>query len=241
MGAMQRVLSLIYPNQCVLCTELVDGSGALCGSCWREIDFLSGHVCDFCGAQLPGSSDGTTDSCDDCLATHRPWKRGRAALSYRGAGRRLVLALKHSDRTELAFPASEWMSRSGAPLLTPNTVLVPVPSHWTRLISRRYNQAAEITRALSKRTGLRAETNVLMRRRKTRVQEGMGVEERFQNLADAIVPNPKHGAKLNGVRVCLIDDVMTSGATFASATQACLDAGAEEICVLALARVEKSS
>ena len=238
---MQRALSLIYPNQCVLCTQLVDGAGALCGGCWGEIDFLSGHVCDLCGAKLQGASDGASDLCDDCLVIPRPWRQGRAVFSYHGAGRRLVLALKHADRTDLAVPAAAWMARSGAPILKPDVLLVPVPSHWTRLLSRRYNQAAEIARALSALTGLSVETGALVRPRKTLVQEGMGVEQRFQNLDNAIAPHRKHGAKLENARVCLIDDVMTSGATFAAATRACLQAGASEIFVLALARVEKSS
>ncbi|MFB1024689.1 MAG: ComF family protein, partial [Octadecabacter sp.] len=65
--------------------------------------------------------------------------------------------------------------------------------------------------------------------------------QRFEALSGAIVPNPKRMALLNGRKVLLIDDVMTSGATFAAAAEACYSAGADDVCVLALARVVKDT
>ena len=66
-------------------------------------------------------------------------------------------------------------------------------------------------------------------------------EARFRNVADALAPHPKHGRLLAGRHVLLVDDVMTSGATFAAATQICHAAGAEQVSVLALARVAKDA
>ena len=56
MGAMQRLMHMIYPPLCVGCGTVVEGEGALCGACWRDTPFLTGLVCDGCGVPLPGTS-----------------------------------------------------------------------------------------------------------------------------------------------------------------------------------------
>jgi predicted amidophosphoribosyltransferase len=81
----------------------------------------------------------------------------------------------------------------------------------------------------------------LIRVRETKTQDGMTRAERFLNMEDAIRPHPKQGQALMGASVLLVDDVMTSGATFAAATEACYQAGAKDVCVLALARVAKDT
>lgn len=239
MRRMQRALSLIYPDQCLLCEARVDRSGGLCADCWRETPFLSGLVCDACGVALPGE-DTAGVLCDDCIAISRPWDKGRAALSYRGAGRQVVLALKHGDRLDLVPSAALWMARAAAPILTANAVLVPIPAHWSRLLTRRYNQAAELSRGLARVTGLDHCPDALIRTRRTTKQDGMTVDQRFANLQGAIRLNPRRADQLDGRTVFLVDDVMTSGATLAVATEASLDAGADRVCTLVLARVEKA-
>lgn len=239
MRGLQHALTLIYPDQCVLCPRLVDGVGSLCAECWRDMPFLVGAVCDLCGASLPGSEDDHINHCDDCLAMQRPWSKGRAALSYRDSARRMVLALKHGDRTELARPAAVWMANAGRCLLENGTLLVPVPVHWSRLLVRRYNQSAELVRAIAALSGLTACPDALTRTRRTSVQDGMSVDTRFANLANAICANPKRAGIIRGANICLVDDVLTSGATLAAATEACYAAGANRVSVLVLARVEK--
>lgn len=240
MTQMQRVLSLIYPDQCLVCDAMVTHSGALCGECWRNTPFIIGLVCDTCGVPLPGIDGDGKAYCDDCLAQPRPWEQGRAALSYKGTGRRIVLALKHGDRTEFATAAAPWLFRAATPFLQHDTVLVPIPVHWTRLIKRRYNQAAELSRALARHAGLPHCPDALVRTKRTRKLDGLGVDQRFATLNDAIQPNPRKTNALKGRSICLIDDVMTSGATLACATNAAFAAGADRVNVIVLARVEKA-
>jgi predicted amidophosphoribosyltransferase len=235
---MQSVLRVLYPPQCLSCGSLVDDAGALCGTCWQTTPFLGGSVCDCCGAPMLGSaSEG--DICDQCMTIARPWSRGRAALAYRDNGRKLVLALKHGDRLDLARPAARWMARAGAPLLRGGMLAVPVPAHRWRLLRRRYNQAAVLAQELARITPVTYLPDALVRIRRTKVQDGMGQEARFVNLAGSVAPHPRHGAQLKGAEVLLIDDVMTSGATLAAAAEAARAAGAREVCVLVLARVAK--
>jgi len=235
---MQSVLRVLYPAQCVSCGEFVEESGGLCGSCWQQTPFLSGAVCDCCGAPMVGTVI-AGDICDQCMSIARPWTRGRAAMAYRDNGRRLVLALKHGDRLDLARPAARWMARAGLPILREGMLAVPVPAHRWRLLRRRYNQAAALAQALARIAPVSYVPDALVRTRRTKVQDGKGQEARFVNLASAIAPHPRNGVRLKGADVLLIDDVMTSGATLAAAAEAALAAGAREVCVLVLARVAR--
>ncbi len=235
---MQSVLRALYPPQCISCGGLVEESGSLCGACWQQTPFLGGAVCDCCGAPMMGAAV-AGDLCDQCLTIARPWSRGRAALAYRDNGRRLVLALKHGDRLDLVEPASRWMARAGAPFLREGMLAVPVPAHRWRLLSRRYNQAAALAQALARIAGLVYVPEALVRLRRTRVQDGMGQDARFANLAGAVAPHPRNGWRLADADVVIVDDVMTSGATLAATAEAARAAGAREVCVLVLARVAK--
>ncbi|MEX5728003.1 ComF family protein [Rhodovulum iodosum] len=235
---MQSVLRLIYPPRCLACGDRVESDFGLCMACWAATPFISGLVCDACGTPLPGTADpGAPVYCDDCLARPRPWARGRAALIYRDTARKMVLALKHGDRTDLAAPAAGWMLQAGAPLLRPGLLIAPVPLHRYRLIRRRYNQAALLARALARRGALDHCPDLLIRRRPTPVQEGLGAEARFANIDGAIALHPRRRALAPGREVLIVDDVMTSGATLSACAEACLAAGATEVSVLVLARV----
>jgi len=238
---MQSPLAVLYPPHCVSCGEEIEDAHGLCGRCWAETPFITGHVCDHCGAPLLGEADGARDLCDDCLITTRPWARGRATLAYGENARRMVLALKHGDRLDLVPPAARWMARSARDLVGPDTIVVPVPSHWLRIVQRRYNQSAELARALAREMELSVAPNALIRARRTETQEGKGHVARFDNLRDAIRPHPKRGRDLEGRPVLLVDDVMTSGATLAAAAEACRDAGATSVHTLVLARAVRDA
>lgn len=236
----QTVLNLIYPPTCLTCDTLVEGPGALCAACWAETPFITGLVCDLCGAPMPGDSSGV-ETCDDCLRIARPWAQGRAALVYRGNGRKLVMALKHGDRTDIAPTAAQWMARAARPLRRDGMIVAPVPLHWTRFLRRRFNQSALLAQHTARLLTLPHVPDLLTRPRRTAPLEGLGRDQRFARLQDAITATPRHAAALRGRPVLLVDDVMTSGATLAAASEACLRAGASEICVLTLARVVKDA
>ena len=236
---LQAALQVIYPPQCLSCAAPVASDFGLCADCWRETPFIAGLACDQCGIPLPGGEAGEIAHCDDCIAIARPWDRGRAALVYRDNGRRLVLALKHGDRMDLARPAAGWMLKAARPILRPGMLVVPVPLHWLRLFRRRFNQAALLSRALARGAGLDHCPDALIRSRNTGNQDGKTREARFANLVDAFAVPRRRMARIEGRDILLVDDVMTSGATFAATTEALVSAGARSVNVLCLARVAK--
>ena len=234
---MQRVAvalrDALYPLTCLLCHAPV-GSPGLCPACHRDAPFVTGAACDTCGAPLPGSADAPA-SCDGCLAAPPPWDDGHAAMRYAGSGRRLVLQLKHGDRTELAQAAALWIRRRARDVLTPDTVIVPVPLHRLRLLRRRYNQSAEIARALAHLSGSGYAPLALCRTRATLPQDHRSRPDRDANVAGSIALSQD----VAGAHVAVVDDVMASGATMAACARAVREGGAARVTALVLARVAR--
>lgn len=237
---MQTLLQLVYPPRCLGCGGLVESDFGLCATCWRDTDFITGLVCDLCGTPLPGQSD-HAEHCDDCLRVARPWAQGRAAVVYRNTARRLVLALKHGDRQDIARPAARWMAATTRPVLRAGMVALPVPLHFWRHMSRRYNQSALLAEHLARDLGIDWCPDALHRIQRTNPLDGKSRDERFAALAGKIAVPAMRRDLVSGRPVLLVDDVMTSGATLAATAEACLAAGATEVCVSVLARVAKEA
>lgn len=238
---MQSLIRAIYPAQCVSCAAPTEVEHGLCANCWPGVHFINGTKCEKCSAPLIGDDEGESLICDDCMQIARPWDKGRAAIRYKDIGRRLVLGLKHGDRTDF-FPAmAGWMHLAGRDVLSPASLLVPVPLHRTRIFKRKFNQAAELAKALARISGSDACLDVLIRHKRTQPLDHKTKDQRFEILSDSISINPKRAEQINGRDVVLIDDVMTSGATLAACAEACVRNGASNVSVLVLARVVKDT
>ena len=239
-AGLQTALRMIYPPRCLGCGGLVEQGNGVCAACFAETPFITGLVCDLCGIALPGNSD-VPVQCDDCLSLGRPWTRGRAPLRYEGVARRLVLGLKHGDRHDIVNMAADWMVRACPPDMPKNTLVVPVPLHLFRLLSRRYNQSALLAQAVAKRLELAFNPYALVRTRRTASLDGKSRDARFAEVSDAISVAGKYAETLRGRPILLVDDVMTSGATLAACSVACQGAQCREIYVTVLARVAKAA
>ena len=237
---LQSAIRAIYPATCLGCSAQVADENGLCGTCWSETHFLSGLVCDLCGTTLVGEDDGLgANHCDACLSHPPPWDRGWATLGYSGRGRAMVLALKHNDRADLAVPAARWMAGRLAGQVGAGALVVPVPLHWSRLLARRYNQAALLSSLLARHLGAEHLPDALQRPRRHPKMKAEARAARFAALDGAIRPHPRRGIAMRDRDVLIVDDVMTSGATLWAAARAARSAGAASISVAVLARVVK--
>ncbi len=163
--------------------------------------------------------------------------RARAVLVYDDASRDLILGFKHADRTEAAPAFGRWLARAGGELVETADLIVPVPLHWTRFVTRRYNQAALLGRALARETTLPLVPDLLIRRRRTPSQGGLDFAGRARNVRGAFRLNPRLAGGVRGRRVLLVDDVYTTGATVSACARVLLRGGAAQVDVLTLARV----
>ena len=233
-----KILDLLLPPLCIACREQVAEPG-FCPDCWNNLTFLDTSGCACCGTPFAVALDDTL-LCAACLAHPPAFDRARAILSYDEKSRGPILALKHADRLDLVPGFAHWLERAGRILLDETDLIVPVPLHPFRLWRRRYNQAAELARALARRTGKPADPLALMRSRQTPSQgEMVSARARRRNVRGAFqVPDPQRVA---GRNILLVDDVLTTGATANAAAKALKQAGAAKVQVLALARVVRAA
>jgi ComF family protein len=235
-AALGAVLDLLLPHQCLKCGAVIGKEGALCAPCWAEIAFIASPICACCG--YPFELDyGAGTLCGACLRDPPPFVRARAVFRYDSASRHLVLSFKHGDKTHGAPAFGAWLARAAGPLVMEADLVVPVPLHRMRLFRRRYNQAALLAHALGNATGLPCLPDLLTRVRATPSQGRMSRTGRRINVRGAFAVAPGRAAAIDGRRVLLVDDVLTTGATVNEATRCLLRAGAGAVDVLTLARV----
>ena len=236
---LRGALDLIFPRE-TLDGETATGAHGLSAEAWARIHFLDGPVCDGCGAPFD-YDQGPGARCAACLA--RPWAfdAARAACLYDETSRDPILKLKHADRTDLAPLFARWLSRAAAELLAEADAVAPVPLHPLRLLRRRYNQAAEIARPLARMAGAAYLPDALVRRRATESQGGKSGVGRRRNVAGAFHVPARRRARLEGRRILLIDDVLTTGATAEGCARALKQAGAARVDLAVLARVKDAA
>lgn len=235
-GIGRTALDALLPPRCLSCGASVDAPGALCAACWAGIEFIAPPLCDCCG--FPFEIEAGPDAlCAACLARRPRYRRARAAFRYGEDSRRLVLMFKHADRLDPAPAFGRWMAQAGAELLADADLIAPVPLHRWRLLWRRYNQSAELARAIGRLRGTRVVPDLLQRRRHTPPQTDMNPRERRLNVAGAFRINPRRRVDVHDKAVLLIDDVLTTGATVEACARVLLRAGAASVDVLTLARV----
>lgn len=205
---------------------------------WGRISFIEAPACDGCGAPFDYDM-GHGVRCAACAARRPAFDRGRAACLYDEHSRDLILKLKHGDRSDLSGLFARWLARAGADLVVGADAVVPVPLHRWRLLSRRYNQAAEIARPLAALCGLAYFPDALVRRRATQSQGGKSGAGRRRNIAGAFVVSQSWRRRLDGARLLLVDDVLTTGATAEGCARALKAAGAAQVDLVVIARVKQ--
>nr|WP_027061792.1 ComF family protein [Mesorhizobium loti] len=227
---------ILFPPVCAGCRRHVSQPGVLCGACWPKLRLLERPWCPVMGTPFTHHmGEGFLSA--EAIADPPPFERARAAVAYSGVARQMVQGLKYQDRTDLAPWMARWMVRAGADLIAEADVVVPVPLHWRRFFRRRFNQSAELARAVCELSGLSFAPSVMRRVKLTRQQVGLERQEREENVRAAFRVPAEAEIEIAGRRVLLIDDVYTTGATVRSATKALKRGGAAAVDVLTFARV----
>ena len=233
--AARMALDIALPTLCVACREPVNGEG-VCANCWAKLSFIAPPLCPRLGIPFvydPGPGLLSMEAISDPPA----YGRARAAVRYDDVARTLVHALKYQDRTDLAPAMGRWMARAGRELIEQSDALIPVPLHWRRGWSRRFNQSGALARVIERQTGVKLLSEVLRRVRRTLQQIGLSRPQRASNVQGAFKVAAERQSEIQGRRVVLVDDVLTSGATVDACARALLRAKAASVDVLVFARV----
>ena len=227
--ATEAWLDAIFPPRCAGCGRT---GSHFCARCVAALRPVRPPWCASCGRSIPAG-----DFCPDCRLDRLPLAAARSAALFDGPLRHAVHQLKYRGRRSAARALAHLLlaparSLAAAGIDLAPAVVVPVPLHPARERERGYTQAALLARPFAEALGLTCEAGLLRRVRPTPPQVGLSQRQRRLNVRDAFAAAPGVAGRL----ILLVDDVTTTGSTLGSAAQACLRAGAAQVCAVTLGR-----
>ena len=233
---LQKLSALALPPTCVSCGAMADANHKLCHKCWADIHFISQPHCEICGIPMEFEIE-EEKICEKCLKDRPEYNKARAVCAYGDVVIKMVTNFKYYDRHHIAPSMADMMLKSCHELIKRADIMVPIPLHKSRLISRKYNQATILARRISAKSGVPMDINILRRVKQTRQQTRLSRSQRFDNMEGAF----EVIANVEGKTILLIDDVLTTGATANSAAFKLKQAGAKCVDVAVFARTGLNS
>ncbi|MFH1283545.1 MAG: ComF family protein [bacterium] len=224
------VIDFVYPNICRICKS--PNERFVCQKCLELLPYISEPYCQRCAVGLRYGGE----FCINCEKSRFFVEFIRAAFSYEGVVRRLILEFKYQKKIYigkfLANLVCDYMERNN--IRFPIDLIMPVPLHNVTFRERGFNQSEVVGDIVSKYLGLPLKTDVVRRIRKTKPQYLLNREARKSNLANAFVVEDYRSVK--NKNVLLIDDIATSLSTFNEVARVLKEAGAADIFGLAIAK-----
>lgn len=219
----------LLPGRCVVCGLAAVPPG-ICPGCRQGLPWVE-QGCPVCGLPLPGADP---VACGRCLRQPPPFDAVASAFWYEFPIRELIHRYKFQrDMAAGGVLAALWAGRIAPPPRCSPDYLVPVPLHGWRLLRRGFNQAHDLARLIGRATGVPLLPHGLQRSRRTPQQAGLGAAQRRRNLHGAF---RWRGRALQGEKLALVDDVMTTGATLRECASTLKRAGAGRVEAWVLAR-----
>ena len=217
-------LDLLFPMQCAGCGR---ESKILCEACLPLLAKLTPPYCRLC------ASPNTLSPCRWCRESPLSVDGVRAPFLMEGAVRESIFSLKYRGVRAAAPELGRLLAQYAAGHAVPGEVIVPVPLHPRRLRARGYNQSELLARELSKLTGLPQANNLLTRFKDAPPQVEAAARSQRQTNVDGSF---EAAGDVTGLKVILIDDVVTTGSTMSACAAPLKAAGAASVWGLALAR-----
>ena len=233
-----KILEFLFPPACPLCGTPVSTHGELCAECWTAINWIENPKCVKCGYPFPADLDlGGTPLCPVCAAGKSELDWIRSACVYDDASRGAMLPFKHGGRIQYARFMSRAMMWAMRDIEIDADTIMPVPLARRRLFKRGYNQATLLARPIARATRIKIDHDSVRRK----YRDDMGhktARERAENIHGVFYV--VHPDKIRGKKILLVDDVMTSGATFSELRRVLIRAGATAVYGVTFCRVVRA-
>jgi ComF family protein len=225
---MRTLLHWAFPPRCVFCDDS-PAPGGICQACLRDLPGGGQARCPVCAIDMP-----EPEVCGNCLRQHPPFQHARSAFSYGFPLDAAIQRLKYAPDLQLAAPLAALLAQAVRTEPRPDLV-VPMPASPRRLRSRGFNQAAELARGVAAALALPLALNAVVRSTEAVPQAGLSLAERARNVRGAF----RCDSDLSGLRIAVVDDVLTSGASLAELARALRRRGASAVVGWMLARTPR--
>jgi competence protein ComFC len=234
-SGLRALASLLYPPACTICAAAVNDGEYLCDGCDDKITRIVPPFCARCSEPFTGAMNGTFN-CANCAHREIHFDSAIAAYRSRGIVRRVILDFKYGKQTHLRHLVGEWLCAAFRdPRMSGSSfdLAIPVPLHPARRRERGFNQAELLAALLSRRMSIKTAT-ALERTRYTTTQTAFDRTERMENLRNAF--RLRKNVSVQGLRLLLVDDVLTTGSTLSECARILKAAGAKSVHAVTAAR-----
>ncbi|MCL2748917.1 MAG: ComF family protein [Alphaproteobacteria bacterium] len=238
---LSKLLDFLFPPSCPICKGPVSDHGTLCAECWNKFNWIGDPKCCVCGYPFAANLDlGAHPLCPVCAAGQNELDWMRSACVYDEWSRNIMLPFKHASTLKYQKIMTRAMIASLREMETCQKIpdlIIPVPLSYRRLWKRGYNQASLLARPLSQHFNIPMDVNSV--HRKYRPDMGhKNAKQRAENIRGVFkVVRPE---AVKGKTILLVDDVMTTGATFAELRRVLKRAGAAAVYGVAFCRVVRA-
>lgn len=234
----RSVMDFVFPRICSVCGSPFDSEEepGICPHCLSQIKYIESPFCSLCGK--PFHSEIITEHlCGDCLTRKRYFSKARSVGYYDGVLRKATHLLKYKLKNHLALSLGHMMVQHVQYCFNDLAYhsIMPVPLHPARLRERGFNQALFLARSVSRTYTIPLDGYTLTRKRWTKPQVGLSERDRKDNVRSAFMIVKRD--KVADRNILLVDDVYTSGNTVEECSKTLIQAGANRVDVLTLARV----
>jgi ComF family protein len=237
---LDTALALLYPNVCQICREgrATQAEGYVCHCCRTQRDGvqkIEAPYCRCCGLPFDGEVT-VTFECANCRDERLYFRSARAAVKLTGLVQDVIHRYKYNQAAWFEPFLAELLIQSAAPSLGNERwdFIVPIPLHWLKVRERTFNQSERLAKRLSAATGIPVNTRLLRRKTRTSTQTSLSRAQRAENVKRAFSWRPR--TPLDGARIVLVDDVLTTGATASSCAKVLMQNGAGVVDVWTVAR-----
>lgn len=230
-----KFIEFLFPPACPICSAPVETHGELCGDCWGCFDWFDGPHCMCCGYPFPDDYEPNSESlCPVCAAGKHELDYVRAACRYDDMSRSVMLPFKHGGRIKFARFMSHAMIWALRDVDIVPDLVMPVPLANRRLFHRGYNQATLLSREIARVYNVPIDFDSVHRKYRPNMGHKTNAQ-RHENIRGVFSVINRDAVR--GKKILLVDDVMTSGATFDELARVLRRAGADAVYGVVFCRV----
>ncbi len=234
---LEYILNIIYPPICIMCRADCYISNILCKECWGKISFMTRPCCKKCGTSLNFSKNIMLCTNELCINEKHFYKYSMSIIEYNDFAKQIIKKFKFQSIFKLRKLLKSWLTYI-LDTVDYNNIdyIFPIPLHKSKLKIRGYNQSAIIAKMVSEITKIKYDPTILIKVKNTANQSGLTKNLREKNLKNSFYVNTRNKKLINGKKILLVDDIITTGSTINECSKTLIQNGVTEVIVISIAR-----
>ena len=233
----EHAINIMYPPICIICKSSCWISNILCKECWEKISFITRPFCKKCGTSLTTSSSMILCTDDFCINEKHCYNYTISIIEYNDFAKQIIKKFKFHAIFKLRKLLKNWLTYISATLECKDIdYIFPVPLHKSKLKLRGYNQSAIIAKIMADITKIKYNSKILVKIKNTANQSELSKNLREKNLKNSFYISENNRKLIQGKKILLIDDVITTGNTINECSKTLSQHGATEVIAISIAR-----